>query len=308
MLYVSSITRFICSGAGLFLLQATFLVELSKAQTQAPGLCAMVFAPQIFERKPDRLYDHYLNETQYLDLSQVQNLNREFLTTLEGYQPPTHERRARGITEDDAYRMLYAARNHSVVGGHQVRKYSQPGESMGYCFGRAMYLHILALKLGVQKASIHKIWALGPMQSNDGLVTWGYHVSLIVFSPQKGWLVLDPNFHRPFSVSEWMDFYGKQSADQRIRFYVTEPEKLGLYAGKYSRYMLGLDLKNSEDWFKHYFVDMLKATRNESLESMGLSKISTARMIKATTVPVAAVEEVPILAPTMMDRIRNFFF
>lgn len=263
--------RLFRSGMALAFLVGSFFVHLSKAQANA-GLCRDLFEPSIFNSKPDRLYDEYLNETQNLDSKQIQSLNQNFVSILKKFVPTKHERRAQTVSIKQTQKMLDIVTHHRVVGLHNDNIYARPNEEMGFCFGRAMYLHLLSLKLGLHKGSIKKIWALGPMDSGTPNVTWGYHVALMVFSKEKAWVVLDANIGRVVTAEQWVRIYTNRSLDQRVRFYASEPEKFGLYAGKYSRYILGLDLNTNDDWFKHYFVDMLRASRSETLESLGLKK------------------------------------
>jgi len=271
MRYVVARTSFIRSGMALVVLWGTFFVQLSKVQ--AAGVrCERLFEPSIFAQKPDRLYDYYTQQIALLSNEEVQGLNRTFVEILQNYTPPVHPNRAQAIDSDRAKKMLNIVYDHPTVGFKADEIYMHPGEEMGFCFGRAMYLHLLALKLGLQKESIKKIWAVGPMQSDKPGIDWGYHVALLVFS-KEGWVVLDPNKMRVMAVADWVKTYSQKSLDGRIRFYGSDAEKFGLYSGKYSRYMLGLDLNASEDWYKHYFVDMLQATRHETLQSLGLTKI-----------------------------------
>lgn len=269
---VSAESRLFCIRRLLFILIVAFLGSLSKAQA-AGLLCQNLFEPAIFQAKPDRLYDYYLNEIQFLSNEQVQKLNQELLQALDQYTPWPSGTRAQGISWKQAQKMVSLVGDHSVLGTRSEDMYLRPGEQMGYCFGRAMYLHLLALKLGVQKDSIKKIWAVGPMSSGVNGVLWGYHVGLLVYS-HEGWLVLDANQLQVVKIENWVQKFSELSVDQRIRFYVTEAEKFGLYAGKYSRFLLGLDLSKEEDWFRHYFVDMLEATRRETLSELGLKKLT----------------------------------
>lgn len=269
---VSARTSLIHSGMALVVFMGAYFVNLSKAKADGPT-CAQLFEPSVFRQKPDRLYDYYSKQIELLSNEEVQSLNRSFVETMQGYVPPANTHRAQAIDTARAQRMLDIVLDHPTIGLRNDDVYMRPNEEMGFCFGRAMYLHLLALKLGVQKESIKKIWAVGPMESDSPGISWGYHVGLLIFS-KEGWIVLDPNMGRWYRIHEWIDTFSKKSQDGRIRFYATEPDKFGLYSGKYSRYILGSDLTITEDWFRHYFVDMIAATRTESLQSLGMTKMT----------------------------------
>lgn len=296
MPYVCSGTRLFCFGIRLLLVLGTIFAILSKAQARGIS-CQQLFEPSVFSQKPDRLYDYYLQQIEHLSNEEIASLNQLMADSINNYIPPANDHRAQAIDWKRAQRILDVVFDHPTIGFKADDFYSQPGEEMGFCFGRAMYMHLLALKLGIQKESIKKIWAVGPMHSDKPGIEWGYHVALLIFSKQ-GWIVLDPNSMRVLPIQEWVRIYSLKSLDGRLRFYATGAEKFGLYSGQYSRYILGLDLTPSEDWFKHYFVDMLNAGRNESLADLGLSKMTAAEGSVSTTNPEVK---------SMSARILEFF-
>ncbi len=287
MRYVRAEMRLFSFGVRFILILGTFLVFLSNAK--ANGLsCEKLFEPSVFRAKPDRLYDYYQQQISLLSQDEVASLNRSFVKSVSEYVPPDNDKRSQTLDQVRAQKILDLVFDHPTIGFKADDIYSQPGEEMGYCFGRAMYMHLIALKLGVQKESIKKIWAVGPMQSDKPGVEWGYHVALMVYTKQ-GWIVLDPNLRRVFSVNDWVQYYEAKNLDGRGRFYATDPEKFGLYSGKYSRYLLGLDLSPDQDWFKHYFVDMMQAIRTENLSKLGLTKISVKEGMVSGSKPISRI-------------------
>ncbi len=253
-------------------LACTSLTSTVFAQTR---MCVQLFDESPFKKLEPNLYLHYQNETQGLSVEKVRELNFATLTSLNSYIPLQQSHRAQTISWLDGFKLLSATFNHPVVGYEQVTKYSRENEEMGYCFGRAMYIHLTLLKMGLQKESIQKIWAVGPMKSTSSPeISWGYHVATIAFSKEEGWIVLDANEANPLKVEDWMNAFTPLSLDQKLRFYITDANKQALYTDKYSPYLLGLNLSREDDWFKNYFVDMLASVRTESLQSLGLHKIN----------------------------------
>jgi len=228
MWYVSAGTRLFCSGIGFVLILGTFFACLSKAQASGPR-CAQLFEPSVFREKPDRLYDYYLKQIELLTTEEVKSLNRSFVESVQNAIPAANTLRAQAIDWQSAQKILDRVYSHPTIGFKADDIYSQPGEEMGFCFGRAMYMHLLALKLGIQKESIKKIWAVGPMRSDTPGIDWGYHVAILIFS-KDGWIILDPNVMRVYRIENWVESYSQKSLDGRIRFFATEPERFGLYS------------------------------------------------------------------------------
>lgn len=95
-----------------------------------------------------------------------------------------------------------------------------------------------------------------------------------------------------------------RSQDQRVRFFETDPEKFGLSAGTYTRSILGLDLAYHEDWFKGYFVDLLAATRTETLDDLRLRKIE----IESSFLDSKKVFKAPKHPETFLEKMKDFFW
>ena len=101
---------------------------------------------------------------------------------------------------------------------------------------------------------------------------WQFHVATAVRTP-KGWQVLDPHIATPLSPREWFTFYQQTNGDLGdLRLYVTAPEKFSVRTSKYSKTQLGWKISREDDWFGHYFVDLLKwfTSSEDPLGEMGL--------------------------------------
>jgi hypothetical protein len=267
--------------------------------------CQQIFSEFPFEKPRDNLYGSYLDEIYNLNESQIKELNRTTLERMNAYIPPRQIHRAQSIFWSDAQNLIDAVYNHAVIGFKNQKKYNaDDGSETGFCFGRAMYVHLTLLRMGLQKESIKKIWAVGPIKNGSGQENWGYHVATIAFSKKDGWIVIDANEMKPRPLAKWMQEFNDRSVDQRLRFYVTEPEKMALYTGKYNWWFLGLNLSRDSDYFKNYFVDLLAAVRTESLQSLNLHKIDISTSYSEQTTPF-----VPTPIPdTFMEKMIDFFW
>lgn len=210
-------------------------------------------------------------QTRNLTPREAKKLNDDFYNKLVDFRPPPSNTRARSITSNIAQSVLNAIIKSPVAGSIGV--YDQPDVSIGYCFGRATFAHLLLLKMGVQKESIFKIWAVGPMKAPYQNIDWQFHVATVVFTRDRGWMVIDANAHVPQTVDHWMMKFTNQSTDKKIRFYLSEAHKFGVDLGRYSRPQMGLTLARENDWYRGYFADMMKELRTSTLEMLGVKRV-----------------------------------
>lgn len=110
---------------------------------------------------------------------------------------------------------------HPVATLMRVKQYD-PQDTTGFCFGRAFTGHIEALKLGIDKNSIRKVFVVGKLEGH-----WDYHVALMVRGEKNDWYVIDPIFSKPMSVRNWYDKLHATDTTGKMRLYVTEAERFG---------------------------------------------------------------------------------
>jgi hypothetical protein len=254
----------------LALVVLSFLGSVSNANTVQ---CRPMVEEATFNPKPPNLYEYYRNDIRGKSDIRIMAENRETLKVLHETIPPQNPRRSQAISINVAYDILEVVNKHPVVGRGARERYKRDGVEIGYCFGRAMYIHLLLLKMGVQKESIRKVWAVGPTRTPDPNVNWGHHISIMVFTKEKGWVTIDTNEVKPQAIQSWSSTYFEKSIDKLLKLYITEPEKFGIETAKYNPVNLGFKLDRESDWYRHYFVDMLKAIKQETLESLGLKKL-----------------------------------
>ena len=260
--------------AVLFALNATLLVSVAKS---SPAICANVFdktqKSQTSKTQLD-LYVKYSQEIKNLVPAEIKRLNQKTLQEIENYQPEFESGKAQFIPINEAANLVTATINHSVVGNTAAEKYNQEGRAIGYCFGRATFIHLMLLKMGLQKSSIKKIWAVGPMQTDDPKVVWQFHVATMAYSREDGWVVLDSDLLKPQRVELWMRGLSEKNKDGKLRFYATEPRQFALNFSGYDRTQLGLNSLREQDWYRGYFQDLITSVRTQSLTSIGLSSIT----------------------------------
>lgn len=236
------------------IIAATFM---SLNSVLAAPRCEHLFSDSMATKPlPTDLYDHQYYEVRDKDEATIAAMNQKTLDDLMAYKPKHYnENRSHSLTFKEASAIQKSIYNNKAAHPSKTGEYEKKGANIGYCFGRSMYYHLMLLKKGLQKDSIKKIWAVGPMKT--GTVDWGFHVATMVYTRDTNWMVIDSNHYEPITVEEWMNHYSKYSPKKDLRFYITTPEKFSVNTGKYERYQLGLDVSKDIDWFKHYFKDMM---------------------------------------------------
>lgn len=230
--------------------------------------------PQFINELPADLLALQRKEAEMYSPKQIKNLNDGVVRELEAYIPEQNSQRAGSISMQEVSRLLDVVRNHPVVAPQNRKKYEPENVEIGYCFGRAAYLHLMMLKMGLSRSSVVKIWAVGE-QSNPGSENnWGHHVATAVYVRGGwGWMTVDTNSFKIQPIRHWVDGNMRYSLDQKLRIYVSPASRFALQIPKYDRLQMGLDLNRENDWYRGYFTDLLKSVREEPLASLGLKEV-----------------------------------
>ena len=148
-------------------------VEVTALPEQRPPVVAAPVPPEI--KQPDvtvpliepEIVDPLLNvdllalqkkETRYLTPAEVLKLNEQTFENLYATPLPAQSHHSSGrdriqqIDPVDAQKVIDSINVHPVVAYYSDQKYSQPSAKIGYCFGRATYVH---LTLALHKFSIY---------------------------------------------------------------------------------------------------------------------------------------------------------
>jgi hypothetical protein len=242
------------------------------ARASGPQCASLFSADSPFKKVPINLAAIYAHEKRSLTPLEIQNRNVKTLAKLMNYVPAKLGTGAAAVPFEQLAKLQQMTETHSVVGKQKAYKYDMPNSVLGFCFGRATFVHLILKMMGLQNESVFKIWAVGKMSSPEGV--WDFHVATVAYTIEKGWRVSDTYFQEPVDVQEWVSYFAKENADGQMRIYITPAEKFGLSSGVYPRHELGLDLSRDDDWYKNYFVDMLKSIRGRSVRSLGLQKLN----------------------------------
>lgn len=146
--------------------------------------------------------------------------------------------------------------NSQVAASLDGRYKGSPQE--GFCWGRAIAVHLKALQAGLPNGSIRKLWAFGNFH-HKGQV-WRYHVATAVRLEDGSWVVIDPLFPGLMSAETWYRQMAKiDRTGGRTRLYATEASRFGPESDeRYSR-------RNLADLWNHGFlVDLLETVHREN--------------------------------------------
>jgi hypothetical protein len=177
--------------------------------------------------------------------------NKKFLRALQGQPLPKGEKIRVSLAEAEAVRASIAA--HPVVGDGAQAKYDPKGE-IGFCFGRATYVHLKLLELGLPAGSLGKVFAMGKFRSRGE--PWDFHVATVVRGPGKSWLAIDHPSAKVLPVEEWMvevEKLDRTPEAPTTLFYLTDAAKFLPHTGAYA----AVDLETS--YLRAYFADLAKA-------------------------------------------------
>ncbi len=251
--------------------------------------------PQFIKELPADLLALQRKEAEMYSPKQIKNLNEGVIRELEAYIPEQSSQRAGSISMQEVSRLLDVVRNHPVVAPQNRKKYEPENVEIGYCFGRAAYLHLMMLKMGLSRSSVVKIWAVGEQSNPGSEKNWGHHVATAVYVRGWGWMTIDTNSFKIQTIRHWVGGNVRYSVDQKLRIYVSPASRFALQIPKYDRLQMGLDLSRENDWYRGYFTDLLKSIREDSLAGLGLKEIEI-------------VESVPKQKPTgIWNSLKDYF-
>ncbi|MCX6124263.1 MAG: hypothetical protein NTV34_05870 [Proteobacteria bacterium] len=174
------------------------------------------------------------NEVNQFYFDRISKLNAD--TMIAANKPL--ESNQKTVSKDSGYSKVIQevfrfVKDHPLDQAVEVDKIDPSGQ-IGFCFGRALFLHYLLLKRGVNQNHIAKIFLLGSLFYEQRM--WNFHVVVVVKDKILGAVVLDPLQAKPMELPEWQKEALKMDIKQRFpraRFYVTDPRKFLTENGKY---------------------------------------------------------------------------
>jgi hypothetical protein len=194
----------------------------------------------------ERIYPSFVDQHEAWTVAKRKRRNAELLRALEGDWESSGGRGGRlkkDIDQDAATALTRKVERHPVVGYPNLDHYENCDQ--GFCFGRAVGVHVEALRERIHPDAIRKLWIIGPNTDDS------FHVTTIIKAREGGWWVLDPNHETALTVAEWIQQYGGRSA---YTLFVSDARRFGVQSPLYYR---AVDLFGSEeeDFYNEFFSD-----------------------------------------------------
>lgn len=227
---------------------------------------------------------YFVRESELLQNLDFDESNKKLLKEIYSFIPESNFHKSSGITYKQAIQILEDVRKDDFHITNDA-KFTE-NKKLGLCFGRAIFFHLMLLKYGVNKNSIKKIYAVGSIDSENKDTIWQFHMATIVKDIHSNkWWVLDTNFSHPLAVEEWMHQMKRRSLDKTyrlfrepfvdktksIRFYITNPNKIGPSGWEYNIKPGGL----FDSFYNDYFPEIYKIIKNKYIpQGMKFSQIN----------------------------------
>ena len=157
------------------------------------------------------------------------------------------------LSQKTGEQILKKLATHPIAGEQALAKYGENATEIGFCFGRATFVHLELLRAGIQAEKIVKIFAVGGL-FNQG-VGWDYHVATAFQDNLGFWWVVDSLLTEVYGLQQWMQKISEWDGDQvnpRLRYYFSDAYKFQPQAGYYSLSRFNSDL------YRGYFKDLFK--------------------------------------------------
>lgn len=217
------------------------------------SLLVVAFFQEAQAETPIDLVEYYKQEFSHLSGHEIQALNKKELNDLQLMRSPKvlDNNKVGWLTRQEAQVISDWMNSHSVISYDKITKYD-PERKIGFCFGRAMAVHLELIARGVSKDAIRKVF-ITPSMGLDH-----FHVVTVVRGPAGVWWAFELN-SQPMPLTEWVARWGER-VGTKMKVHITDPSKFAGQAGKYNRLQFA-DGQGVDGYYRNYFLDFLKSYR-----------------------------------------------
>lgn len=186
----------------------------------------------------------------------VHQKNRLMIQAIEKSEVNPQDHRATALSPKEIRKLYNYAVQHPIAGIQALKKYDPEGH-IGFCFGRALFVHLELLRRGVSKDSIKKVFVVGEMiegtLGSTEVINWQFHVATAVRDTNGEWWVIDPSYEL-MKIRDWYRYMRTMSPDKTLSLFVTQTAKIGPSAWEYNTQPGGLLDSFYNDYFKDLFA------------------------------------------------------
>ena len=177
-------------------------------------------------------------------------MNERQIQNLESFIPKSRSSdKEFGLSLKEVDEILHSVMTHQVASRFQLERYDPKHCGIGFCFGRAMTVHLEAIfNYGLTNQQVRKLWAVG------NLGNYRYHVTSLVYS-EAGWMAIDPNLGKAVSLRDWYKNEKAKDETGDLLVFATSPKRFGPSIPKYNPNAL------SDPYYNNYFRDLLNYYR-----------------------------------------------
>ena len=139
-----------------------------------------------------------------------------------------------GAADAELIELVYRDLVENAVAKEQNAPQFDPKGDLGFCFGRALWVHHLLRKKQITQADIAKLFVVGKLNYRD--LMWDFHVATLVRGKDKTWWAIDSLYEKPLPAAEWMTRAEKLGANKKrpeLFFALTDPRKFQAGHGSY---------------------------------------------------------------------------
>ncbi len=199
----------------------------------------------------ENLFKLYSNEIEKPQLTALQTQALSFFEISTLVQTPNT---STGVTFAQGEKIYNMILRHPIVSPYMERVYD-PNDELGFCFGRALFVHLELLGRGVNRSDIRKAFVIGPMFAEN--LHWSFHVATTVRGKDGKWWVIDspPFGNGVVELEEWYKHQLGFSEDGKLRLYLTNPQQFTPTQIRYTRGVL------QETVYRNYFEHLLEEFR-----------------------------------------------
>jgi hypothetical protein len=124
----------------------------------------------------------------------------------------------------DLLRVLFQAVSANKVASLDRLPYYDPSGDIGFCFGRAMAVHLIASRMGIKRESAGKAFIVGDLKSGQA-TEWRFHVAAVIRGTDGAWYAVDPILSGPMPLKEWIKTVREVwDKDTKAKIYITHPD------------------------------------------------------------------------------------